>query len=73
MNSTARLPGPARTLRRDLARDADRKQRRGGRAPGVGLDREAGRDQRRRGAAHGGDPGHQRMAVADARVPRCRR
>ena len=48
-----------------FAGNADDDQRRRGRLPGIGLDRERGADQRGGRAAHGGDARHQRMAVGD--------
>ena len=67
--ATAKLPGPSDLAAANSPATPMIRPPRCG-APGVGLDRKAGRDQRRAGAAHGGDLGHQRMAVGDARQPR---
>ena len=65
MIATAKLPGPSDFSPASSPATPMISQRGDGRAKCVGLDRETGRDQRRAGAAHGGDLGHQRMAVCD--------
>ncbi len=66
----AKLPGHGRAPPRFSPARRDEDQRRSGRLPGVGLDRERGADQRGSGATHRGDARHQRMAVGNDREAR---